>query len=147
MRVGMYEPDAEVRRWLAFVEPSPKQGARRTTHGCVWEYRGSEWVGMSLEPEHVADDRQGDLLQQYARMQRERVTDFSGVLPDQYAQEVPDGRGGTRVDYVGVPIKNADGTLNKHGKALIEAHETPNRRESELAQELNAVKAEAAGDA
>lgn len=138
-------PDTATRRWLQFVEPRPRRGTSRVYGGVRWEFADGEWRGFA-EVEAPRMSRADELTLEYARMQRERVTDFSDVLPEQYAQEVPDGRGGTRVDYVGVPIKNADGTLNKYGKALIEAHETPNRRESELAQELNAVKADAAGD-
>ncbi len=37
-------------------------------------------------------------------------------------------------------IKKAmDYCLNKYGKALIEAHETPNKRESDVAAEINAT--------
>lgn len=142
---GTTAPPSDALRWLRFVAPRAAEGARRFVDGSLWVFHGGDW--HETEPDGrpaLKADRTGDLFQQYARMQRERVTDFSGVLPDQYAVEVTNARGETRVDYKGVPIKNADGTLNKYGKALIEAHETPNKRESELASEIHAVRADQA---
>jgi hypothetical protein len=58
---------------------------------------------------------------------------IADVLPDEFAVEVDttvrdeNGEvvrpGEKRIDYEGVPIKNADGSLNKYGKAIIEMHE------------------------
>lgn len=143
------DPADPVVRELRFSRPSPKDGEQRRIAGRLFEGFGGDWwerdermaeaVRSHLASLSPADRRRGDLFRRWAQMQRERTTDFRGVLPDQYAVEVSDGRGGTRTDYVGVPIKNADGTLNRAGKALIEAHETQNRRESELAAEIAAT--------
>lgn len=137
-------------RWLRFTAPRAREGARRIVEGSVWEFWDGDWreMGAVDAPEDAPRmSREIGLFREYAQMQRERVTDFRGVLPDEYAVEVTNARGEARVDYKGVPIKNADGTLNKYGKALIEAHETPNRRESELASEINAVRSDAAREA
>lgn len=135
----MSAPDPRL-RWLRFVAPRADEGARRVLDGEAFAFLGGDW--RSMGPVAAAApkvSKRDELFLDYARKQRERVTDFSGVLPEQYAVEVDDGRGGKRVDYVGVPIRNADGTLNKYGKALIEAHETPNKRETEVAAEINAM--------
>lgn len=135
----MSAPDPRL-RWLRFVAPHADEGARRVLDGETFAFLGGDWRNVGpVAAEAPKLSRREQLFLEYARRQRERVTDFSGVLPEQYAVEVEDERGGKRVDYVGVPIKNADGTLNKYGKALIEAHETANKRETEVAAEINAM--------
>lgn len=132
------DPADPVVRELRFTQPTPRDGKRVSMAGRLFEAFSGEWW------EHTTADwrpptKRERLFRRYAEMQRERTTDFRGVLPQECAVEVSDGRGGTRIDYRNVPIKNADGTLNKAGKALIEAHETQNRKEVELAQEINAT--------
>lgn len=143
------DPADPVVRELRFSRPSPADGEQRRAAGRLFEGFGGDWwerdertdavIRAHLDGMSRSDLRRADLFRRWAELQRKRTTDFRGVLPEQYAVEVSDGRGGTRVDYVGVPIKNADGTLNAAGKALIEAHETQNRAESEVAAEINAT--------
>jgi len=135
----MSAPDPRL-RWLRFVAPHADEGARRVLEGERYVFLGGDWRHAGPDADNATKlTKRDELFLDYARKQRERVTDFRGVLPEQYAVEVDDGRGGKRVDYVGVPIRNADGTLNKYGKALIEAHETPNKRETDVAAEINAT--------
>ena len=143
------DPADPVVRELRFARPSPKDGEQAHIAGRHFEGFGGEWwerdehtsaaISRYLEGLSCSDRRRADLMRRWAELQRKRTTDFRGVLSDQYAVQVSDGRGGVRTDYVGVPIKNADGTLNRAGKALIEAHETQNRIESELAAEIAAT--------
>ena len=136
-----------VLREIRFVSPHPRDGERRFVSDRLFEARHGRWYERPfvdwIPPKPT---REQALFHDYARLQRQRVTDFRGVLPEECAVEVSDGRGGTRIDYNNVPIKNADGSLNKYGKALIEAHETPNRIESDLASEINAVQADERAD-
>lgn len=156
------DPSDPVVRELRFARPTPRDGEQRRMAGRTFEGFAGEWWERTHADAHReavekmlaglsrADRRRNDLFARWAKMQRERTTDFRGVLPEQYAHEVETRyvtesgaeRVERRVDYLGVPIKNADGTLNKSGKALIEAHETQNRRESELAAEIAATPAD-----
>lgn len=136
----MSDSHETVYRWLRHTVRRPEEGMSRVLDGDLWLFVGGDWRcrgPVDAEPPPVPS-RAAQLLHRHAEMQAERVTDFRGVLPDQYAVEVDD-RGKKRTDYIGVPIRNADGSLNKYGKALLDAHETPNRRESELGQEISAV--------
>ena len=146
-------PADPVVRELRFTHPHPRDGKRVSMAGRLFEGFGGDWwerdermgeqVRQYLSTLSRSDRRRADLFRRYAEMQRARTTDCRGVLPEECAVEVVDeARGTTRTDYVGVPIKNADGTLNRYGKALIEAHETQNRAEAELAMEINATPAE-----
>lgn len=143
-------PADPVVRELRFARPTPKDGEQARIAGRLFEGFGGDWwerdermgeeVRQYLSRMSRSDRRRADLFRRWAEMQRKRTTDFRGVLPEECAVEVVDeARGTTRTDYRNVPIKNADGTLNKYGKALIEAHETQNRAESELAAEINAT--------
>lgn len=144
------DPADPVVRELRFTHPCPGDGEQRRMAGRLFEGFGGQWwerdertddaIRRYLGSMSRLDRRRADLFRRWAEMQRQRTTDFRGVLPEECAVEVVDeARGTTRTDYVNVPIKNADGTLNRYGKALIEAHETQNRKESELAMEINAT--------
>lgn len=143
-------PADPVVRELRFARPTPRDGEQARIAGRLFEGFGGDWwerdermgeeVRQYLSRMSRSDRRRADLFRRWAEMQRKRTTDFRGVLPEECAVEVVDeARGTSRVDYRNVPIKNADGTLNRYGKALIEAHETQNKAESELAAEINAT--------
>src|SRR5512138_3003185 len=118
------DPADPVVRELRFSRPSPKDGEQRRTAGRLFEGFGGDWwerdermgnaVRQHLEGLSRSDRRRADLFHRWAEMQRKRTTDFRGVLPEECAVEVVDAaRGTTRTDYLNVPIKNADGTLNR----------------------------------
>lgn len=63
------------------------------------------------------------LARKKVRAARPSQSDICDALPEENAVEVTDERTGKkRIDYKGVKIKNADGTLNKYGKNLIDMH-------------------------
>lgn len=64
--------------------------------------------------------------------------DISAALPDQFAVEVTGVRGEKRIDYKGVPIRNADGTLNKAGKNLLDLHAPAARVGADVTEKLKA---------
>lgn len=64
---------------------------------------------------------------------RPSQSDIISAMPAENAVVSHDARGNERVDFKGVKIKNADGTLNKYGKRMVEMH----RKQSKLAGELS----------
>ncbi len=64
--------------------------------------------------------------------------DISDALPEECAVEVTGIRGKKRIDYNGVPLRNADGTMNKYAKNLIDLHEPVGRIGVEVTQKLQA---------
>ena len=82
------------------------------------------------EPEAPEPELKSEVTMDYVlarkkvRAARPTPSDMADALPEECAVEVVDERTGTkRIDYKGIKIKNADGTLNKYGKNLIEMHE------------------------
>lgn len=64
---------------------------------------------------------------------RPSQSDISSAMPAENAVAVTGPDGNERVDYVGVKIRNADGTLNKYGRRMVEMH----RKQAELGHELS----------
>lgn len=69
---------------------------------------------------------------------RPSQADICDALPEQCAVEVEDVYGAKRIDYKGVPIKNADGTLNRYGKNLIDMHAPAAHAGAEIVDKLRA---------
>jgi len=70
--------------------------------------------------------------------QRDAASQHADAFSDEFAVEVEDVRGETRVDHKGIPIRNADGTLNAAGKAWLEINEPVDRLEQEIADRMRA---------
>lgn len=68
---------------------------------------------------------------------RPTQSDISSAMPAENAVHTQDAHGASRVDYRGVKIKNADGTLNKYGRRLIEMHEKQARLGAELSLKVS----------
>ena len=63
---------------------------------------------------------------------------ISESLPDECAFEVVGPHGEKRIDYKGVPIKNADGTPNKYAKRLVDMHRPAAEAGAEMSQKMAA---------
>lgn len=64
--------------------------------------------------------------------------DICDALPEECAVEVTGVRGEKRIDYKKVPIRNADGSLNRYGKNLIELHEPAAKAGSDIVDRMQA---------
>lgn len=82
---------------------------------------------ISITPEAVAD---------VARVvaARPSQSDIVSAMPAENAVVSRDARGNERVDFKGVRIKNADGTLNKYGRRMLDMH----KKQAQLSAELSA---------
>lgn len=82
---------------------------------------------ISITPEAVAD---------VARVvaARPSQSDIVSAMPAENAVHTRDAYGRERVDFKGVKIKNADGTLNKYGRRMLDLH----KKQSQLGAELSA---------
>jgi len=69
---------------------------------------------------------------------RPSQADISSAMPEQFAVEAEGPRGEKRIDYIGVPVKNADGTPNKYAKRLIDMHEPAAKAGADLTAKLAA---------
>ncbi len=63
--------------------------------------------------------------------------DIIDALPEECAVEVVGVHGDKRIDYKGVPIKNADGTKNRYAKNLIDMHRPAAVAGAEISQKLH----------
>ena len=64
--------------------------------------------------------------------------DISSALPEECAVQVTGVRGKKRVDYKKVKIRNADGSLNKYGKNLLDLHRPAALAGADIVPKLNA---------
>ena len=75
---------------------------------------------------------------------RPSTSDMAAAIPDEFATEVTvpargkDWKASKRVDYKRVKIRNADGTLNKVGKDMLDLHGPARRLGAEVMDKLNA---------
>jgi hypothetical protein len=63
-------------------------------------------------------------------------SDIIDALPEECAVEAVGVHGEKRIDFKGVPIKNADGSLNKYAHNLIDMHRPAAVAGSEMTQKL-----------
>lgn len=75
---------------------------------------------------------------------RPSASDMADAIPDEFATEVDvpargeNWKASKRIDYKKVRIRNADGTLNKTGKDLLDLHGPARRMGAEIMDRLNA---------
>lgn len=89
------------------------------------------------EPVSVTDD-QARAWMEVLKAQRDAAAQHADAFSDEYAVEKTDVRGNKRIDYEGVPLRNADGTLNAAGKAFLEIYEPADRVEQEVVEKAAA---------
>ena len=65
-------------------------------------------------------------------------SDVCDALPDECAVEAEGVRGEKRIDYKKVPIRNADGTLNKAGKNLLDLNRPAAEAGKDIVEKLRA---------
>lgn len=65
-----------------------------------------------------------------------KQSDIDGAMPRECAVPAVDARGQERIDYVGVPLKNADGSPTKYAKSLVELHRPQAEAGAALSQRL-----------
>lgn len=91
-----------------------------------------------MAPESIG--LEGALLEEVVKVQKSgpSASDLASAMPSECAVQHTDEMGNERIDYEGVPLKNADGTPNKYAKRLAELHMPRARKGAELSQKLAA---------
>lgn len=140
MQAQIVAADAELSRWLTWVS-TPTRAVRWVVKGETWELRENHWCKRVMVPEvHEmvnAAGRSPDLA-----LDADEVTAGDRLRPSQGDVDdamrgleptlVPDADGGTRVDYANVPLKNADGTMSKYAKRLIDLHSPAAAKDADI---------------
>lgn len=138
----------EVRQYLNTIA-QPWDRSRRYADGYWWERRpGGEWATEELVAEEQdrvrADGRRPDMVidndtvELFGKLNAARASQgdindaMRGLEPT--LGEADDGS--ERVDY-SVPIKNADGTLNRYGKRLMDLHAPALRVEEQIREHFH----------
>src|SRR5689334_17117745 len=89
------------------------------------------------EPTVISDECVRDHMK-VARAQADVGAQLRDAISDQFAVEVEGVRGEKRIDYKKIPIRNADGSLNRNGRALLEINAPALRMGQEVADKMKA---------
>ena len=141
----------EVRQYLNTIA-QPWDRSRRYADGYWWERRpGGEWATYELvselgdrvrpdgrRPDMVIDNDTVELFGKLdaARSSQGDINDAMRGLEPVPAEGV---NGAERLDYQ-VPVKNADGTLSKYGKRLMDLHGPALRVEQEISEKFSELR-------
>lgn len=85
---------------------------------------------LEVTPEMAAD------AGKFRAARHDAASQYADAFSDEYAVEHETVRGGKVIEYENVPIRNADGSLNAAGKALLEIQKPVDRAEGAVADKL-----------
>lgn len=155
MERRVIEAEPELARYLDWLT-KPTGEARRLVRGELWERRDGQWTTLRAFPdlrELRRDGRapiviDGEAMDTLVRVQRAKPSqgDIKDALRGLEPTPVEDPlTGETREDFANVPLKNADGTLTKYAKNLMDLHAPAARASDDASHKLGEVHAKASG--
>lgn len=150
--VRVIEAEPELARWLDFV--AARTRSRRWLVKGVWYERerddeargGCAWVRRLHEPDAPRTGRTPDYVMDasvvagYEKVrlaEEEAETSMADALRGEVQRPVRDLDGVERIEYPSIRLKNADGTLTRAAKNLIEVHGKRGRIEAEANAHLH----------
>lgn len=155
MERRLIEADAELARYLDWLT-KPTGEVRRLVRGELWERRDGAWTTLRAFPdlrEQRRDGRapiviDGDAMDTLVKAHRSKPSqgDIKDALKGLEPTPVEDPlTGELREDFANVPLKNADGTLTKYAKNLMDLHAPAARASDAASQTLGELHAKASG--
>lgn len=156
MERRVIEAEPELARYLDWLT-QPTGEVRRLVRGELWERRDGAWTTVRTFPdlrELRRDGRapiviDGDAMESLVAVQRSKPSqgDIKDALRGLEPTPVEDPlTGEVREDFANVPLRNADGTLTRYAKNLMDLH-APAARASDVASHKLGEAHEKAGGA
>jgi len=146
------EANTDLQRWLNVVAGRYDR-SRRFAVGKWWSRRADgAWVTPELIDDVMIDPRDmrrngrapslvidGDFVDAFAKRRAKRASqgDIDDALRGLEPTLVVDDDGRERHDYKAIPLKNADGSLSKYAKNLMDLHAPAREAEEEISQRFS----------
>lgn len=142
--------EPELARYLSWVS-KPTRAKRWLVKHEMWELEDGEWVTRRYVPSLHELERDGrrpiiigqDAVEAASSLERAKPT--QGDIDDAFKGLEPtlaiDPDGNERTDYKRIPLKNADGSLTKYAKRLIDMHQPTIEKGLELSSKIQTARA------
>lgn len=153
MERALVEAEPELQRYLSWVS-KPTRAKRWLVKHEMWVQREDGVWETEREVPSLHELRRngrapviitGDTMDAIASQHRAKPSqgDINDALRGLEPTLVEDGMGGVREDYARIPLKNADGSLSKYAKNLMDLHAPAAAKGEAVAEKMTTLVAKA----